>query len=51
MVLTVKNYQKSSLWLCFIIALMALRGANTFSVVLAYLSVGFRIIQAIAIVI
>ena len=49
--LAVKNYQKSTLWFCFIISLLAMRGASSFSVVLAYFTVIARIAQLISITI
>ena len=50
MILSVRRYQRASLWFSIAIALCALRGANRFSVILAFLSVIFRIIQVCGIV-
>jgi hypothetical protein len=50
LVLAVKNYQKSSLWWCFVISLCAMRAATGFTVFLAYMSLICRIIQIVGIV-
>ena len=44
LVLAVKNYQKSSLWWCFVISLCAMRAATGFTVFLAYMSLLCRIV-------
>lgn len=51
LVLAVKNYQKSSLWWCFVISLCAMRAATGFTVFLAYMSLLCRIVQIVAVVI
>jgi hypothetical protein len=44
LVLSVRNFQKSSLWFSIIIAFLAMRGASGWSCLLAYASVVCRII-------
>ena len=48
--ISVSQFQKSTLWFSLVTAFLAMRGANTFSVLLAYVSVLLRIFQAISIV-
>ena len=50
LVLAVKNYQKSSIWWCLVVALCAMRAATPFTVFLAYMSLVCRIIQVVGIV-
>jgi len=50
LILVAKNYQKSSLWFNVVIALLAMRGASSFSVLLAFVSLVLRLNQAVAVV-
>mmetsp|Transcript_7057 Transcript_7057/g.11881 ORF Transcript_7057/g.11881 Transcript_7057/m.11881 type:complete len:216 (-) Transcript_7057:22-669(-) len=49
--LTVLNYQRSTLWIFLVCTFCALRGANGFTVTLAYLSLLCRVVQAVSIVV
>ena len=51
MILVVRNYQKSTIWFNFIIAMLVMRGANKLSVLLAFISVGLRVLQSVSVVI
>ena len=44
LVLTVKNYQKSTIWFSLLLGLLSMRGANPFTVWLAYISLVLRVI-------
>ena len=48
LVLASKNFQKSTIWFMLVAAFCSFRAASAFTVAIAYIHVGFRVLQTVA---